>query len=120
MLWLSHLPRPLRVVLFLSAVAVILWLSLAPGNAIPQVNLWDKAKHAIAYAALTAGGLALFPKHVRALVAGVFVMGLAIEGLQAVMGFGRSGDWRDVVGNVVGIALALGAWRQLRPWRSAP
>ena len=32
---------------------------------------------------------------------------MAVEILQATMGFGRDGDWRDLVADTLGVAVAL-------------
>jgi hypothetical protein len=115
MLFTSRLPAPLRVVAYLACFAVLAWLSLAPQSALPQPGLSDKFQHSVAYAVLAAVGLLLFPAHAALTVALAFGFGLAIEGLQAAMGFGRSGDWRDVVANSLGIvvvALPPLLWRR--------
>lgn len=111
----GRLPRPLRVLAFAVCVGVLLWLSLAPTDDLPGADLvWDKAQHAVAYVVLMTAGLLLFPKHPWLLVGGALGLGLAIELLQATMGFGRQGDWRDVVANGVGVLTAFLAARLLR------
>jgi VanZ family protein len=112
----SRLPRPLRVAAYLVAVAVLLWLSLAPQADLPQPNLSDKTEHTVAYMVLTALGLSLFPRHPRAIIGGAFVFGVSIEFLQAAMGFGRHGDWRDVVANSLGIVLVATPVLLWRRW----
>ena len=45
--------------LFFVGVIAVAWLSLAPHDAIPEVDIWDKLGHFLAYAALAVfGGLA--------------------------------------------------------------
>jgi VanZ family protein len=110
----ARLPAPLRVGAYLACFAVLSWLSLAPQTALPQPGLSDKFQHTIAYAVLAAAGVALFPARAVLTLALAFGFGLAIEGLQATMGFGRSGDWRDVIANSLGLLIvALPAlwWR---------
>lgn len=114
------LPRPLRAGLFCAATAALLWLSLAPTRDLPgAVMFWDKAEHSLAYLVLTGMGLVLFPRHPRLLAAYVMAVGGGVEVLQAVMGFGRQGDWRDILANAIGIAAAysLAALARLRPGR---
>lgn len=80
---------------------------------------WDKAEHSLAYLVLTGMGLVLFPRHPRLLAAYAMAVGGGVEVLQAVMGFGRQGDWRDILANAIGIAAAysLAALARLRPRR---
>lgn len=110
-------PRPFRIALFAACVAVVLWFSLAPPDSLPGIeNFWDKAEHASAYMALTLVGLALFGASIP-LVAGIWLLGVAVEFLQAAMPFDRMGDWRDAVANTVGVLAGLAvAWaaRRLR------
>jgi VanZ family protein len=106
-----------RIALFAACLGVIAYLSLAPGDRLPAIeSLWDKAEHALAHAGLTFAGLALSSRR-RSLVAGIWLFGVGIEALQAIMPFDRQGDWRDVVANSVGIGAALaalGVWRSIR------
>lgn len=89
-----------------AAVAVILWLSLSPIETLPIPTFWDKAEHALAFLALTTLGLLLSSRR-RVLPWAAMGLGLAIEVLQATMGFGRVGDWRDLIADMVGVLLAL-------------
>jgi len=112
----SRLPRPLRAAAYLACVGVLLWLSLAPQSELPKANLSDKFEHTIAYMVLTAAGLTLFPRHPRAIIGGAFAFGVMIEVLQAAMGFGRQGDWRDVAANSLGIVLVATPVLLWRRW----
>jgi VanZ family protein len=103
----SALPLPIRLAIFLTAVAVLLWLCLAPTDELPAITFWDKAEHALAFLVLTGLGFILFPTRTRALALGVLALGVGIEIAQALMGLGRQGDWHDVVGDSVGILTAL-------------
>ena len=54
----SFIPRPIRLAVFFAAVAVILYLTLAPNEDVPGSGMiWDKAAHSIAYGLLTLVGL---------------------------------------------------------------
>jgi VanZ family protein len=112
----SRLPRPLRAAVYLACVGVLLWLSLAPQSELPKANLSDKFEHTVAYMVLTAAGLSLFPRHPRAIIGGAFAFGVMIEVLQAAMGFGRQGDWRDVAANSLGIVLVATPVLLWRRW----
>lgn len=110
----DELPRPLRLAIYALAVAVVLYLSLAPTEGLPEVNLWDKAEHALAWAGLTALGLVLSTRHGWAIPLFTLALGVAVEALQASLGFGRMGDWRDLVADAVGIAAVVAAWALFR------
>lgn len=101
------LPRPIRIVLFVIACGIILWLSLAPSDAIPQVSLWDKIKHASAYLVLTVVAGYAFPNRLRWVVIVLFCFGVGVEVLQANMDLGRDGDALDALANSIGIAVGI-------------
>lgn len=114
----ARLPRPLRIAAYIAALAVLAWLSLAPRAELPNPGLSDKSEHAIAYAILAASGFLLFPRHPRMGIATPLAFGVLIEVLQATMGFGRSGDWRDAVANTTGVAIACAGYLIWRRWRA--
>jgi VanZ family protein len=108
---LSRLPRPVRVGLYAAAALVLLYMALAPAQDVPGVELfWDKAEHAGAWVVLTLLGLLLSTR--RRWAIGVFALafGGVIEVLQAILPFGRDGEWSDFVADGVGITLAYGLW----------
>lgn len=114
----SFIPRPLRVAVFGAAVLVILYLTLAPSDDVPGAKLvWDKAAHAIAFGLLVIIGL-LMSTHRRWTVVGcVWAFAAGIEIAQALMPFGRSGDWIDLLADTVGIVLAVGLWALARRFK---
>ena len=114
----DRLPAAVRFTVFGLAVAVLLYLTLAPGEALPATNLWDKAQHAISWFVLTAIGLAFWPTAPGRVGGFVLVLGALIEVLQWLLPFGREGDARDLLGDGVGIAAALALWLLLR-WAAA-
>lgn len=92
--------------------AVIAVLSLLPANRLPNVNMWDKLEHMLAYVLLAFWfGSVIFRRDFPGLVIALLVFGALIELAQGVMGLGRQADWRDLmanaVGAVLGVALAL-------------
>jgi VanZ family protein len=112
---LSGWPLPLRQALVGGATAVLLWISLAPTDKLPAAGLvWDKAEHALAYLVLTAVSWVLFPARPWRVAAYAMAVGAAVEVLQATMGFGRQGDWRDLLADAIGVAVALCAGFILR------
>jgi hypothetical protein len=46
------------------------------------------------------------------------LQGAGIEVLQSLMGFGRHGDWRDMVANLIGVGVAGGVWLAARRLRT--
>lgn len=114
----SFIPRPIRVAVFLAAVAVILYLTLAPNEDVPGSGMiWDKAAHSIAYGLLTLVGL-FMSTHRRWMVVGVvWSLGIGVEIAQSQMGFGRQGDWRDALANTIGIILAYMLWAIARRFK---
>lgn len=113
-----RLPLKARLALYALAVAVLLYLTLAPAEDLPEVNLWDKAEHAIAWLVLAGLGLVLFPK--RALTIGLFALGVGIlvEILQGMPMIGRDADARDVLADSVGIAAAFAVFALARKRRA--
>lgn len=114
---LARLPLPTKAAIFLACLGVISWLSLSPTNRLPKVSLSDKLEHSIAYALLAVVAAALFPNRIGRLVAVCMAFGIFIEVLQATMGFGRQGDWRDAVANASGafiVVLVVALIRRVR------
>jgi hypothetical protein len=120
-MFLSRLPRPLRIGLYALASSVVLYICLAPTPDVPAAGLlWDKAEHAITWAILTGSGLLLSPRRPRAIVIYSLGLGAGIELLQASMDLGRQGDWHDFAADSVGVGLALLVWLPLRRWLAPP
>jgi VanZ family protein len=112
---LTRLPRRLRLGIFALACAILLYMTLAPGQDVPGLGaIWDKAEHAIAWAVLTGAGLLLSTKRRWAIGVFAFVFGAAVEVLQAIMPLGRDGDWHDLAADSVGIVAAYLVWALLR------
>ena len=116
--------RRVALVLFLIGIVVVAALSLAPAQALPALDVSDKAEHAAAYAVLAFLGTVAVPRPHRLLVIGLALLGLALE-LGQLRVPGRSFDLLDAVANVVGAAtgailarLLLAALSRSRP-RSA-
>ncbi|WP_332765242.1 VanZ family protein [Phenylobacterium sp.] len=117
----AFIPRPVRLGVFLLAVGVILYLTLAPSEDVPGEGfIWDKAAHAIAFGLLALIGL-LFSTHRRwKVVLAVWGLAVGIEVAQAMMPFGRQGDWRDALADTIGIGLALTFWATARRFKPKP
>ena len=114
----SFIPRPLRLAVFGGAVAVILYLTLAPSNDVPGSSLiWDKAAHAIAFGLLVIVGLLMSTHRRWAVILAVWGLAVGIEIAQALMPYGRQGDWRDALADTIGIALGVGLWALARRFK---
>ncbi|MDB5424704.1 MAG: hypothetical protein JWQ29_2120 [Phenylobacterium sp.] len=106
-----RLPRPIRLAAYGLAVAILLFLCLAPTEELPPTpGLSDKPEHAIAWLVLTATGLILAPRRPRAIIAFVLALGVAVEILQGLMGLGRHADWRDLAADLIGAGAALAGY----------
>jgi VanZ family protein len=110
----DRLPARVRAWAYGLAVAVLLYLTLAPTKALPPEAGPDKAEHAIAWLVLTGLGLAFWPGRPGRVAGLALALGALVEVLQATMPFGRDGDMRDLIGDSVGILAALVAWAGLR------
>lgn len=95
--------------------------SLTPVEHLPPLvfDLWDKAQHALGFAALALLGGVAYPRcREAALVAGLLVHGAAIEWLQAATGW-RHGDLADWVADGVGVAVGVLIARAVRRIQTA-
>jgi VanZ family protein len=95
--------------------------SIVPAHDLPKMpGISDKVEHIVGYALLALWFAGIYPRSRYAMIAlGLFVMGVAMEGLQGVTRLGRQADVWDVVANSLGIAtglllalLWLGGWAQ--------
>lgn len=109
-----RLPLALRLSAYAVALAVLLFLTLAPSEDLPSPSIWDKAEHAIAWAVLAGLGLAFWPRRPWRIAIFAMFVGVAVELLQSTLPFGRDGDARDLLGDGVGVAAALLAWAGVR------
>ena len=103
---LEDLSPRVRFGLYAAAVAVLLYLCLAPSDHLPTVNLWDKAEHGIAWAVLAGAGLVLFPRRAWRIVLFAVVFGAVIEVLQGLPAIHRDSDVRDWIADIVGVSAA--------------
>ena len=114
------LPRPYRLSIYALAVAAVLYVTLSPIEALPPPSgLGDKLEHTLTWAVLTLMGLALSPRRTWQIPAFTVTLGAAIEGLQAVLPFNRSGDWRDFAADALGVAAVMAVWMAARRRRRA-
>ena len=107
MLLPHRLPRPLRIAAYAAAAGILLYMCLAPSDALPKVQLWDKEEHAVSWFVLTATGLILSPRRPKAIAAFALGFGIFVEVVQGLMGFGRDADIHDVYADSIGIVAAF-------------
>ncbi len=103
-----------RVLVSFGAIAVA-WLSLAPQDAVPEIDLWDKLKHFAAYAVLACcGGFAFSPSQGE-LKLGIllFAYGCILEFAQVYIP-GRSGNIEDALADGLGVMVGMGIVRVSR------
>lgn len=110
----DRLPVRLRVGLYAAAVAVLLYLCLAPSQDLPSISLWDKSEHAIGWAVLAGSGLLLFPRHPWRIVGFTVAFGALIEVLQGLPAIHRDSDVRDWIADCVGVAAAYLVFRLMQ------
>jgi len=101
------------------AIVVFITVScLEPPRYVPNLHLWDKLEHALAFGGMTLwfGGLTRRSRYPVIAVA-MLIFGGAIELLQGAMRLGRDEDILDFAADAVGISIALvllyaglGAW----------
>ena len=93
---------------FAIGIIAVTWLSLTPLDALPEIHLWDKLQHLIAYGALAICGTVGFQGRRPRLFVGVglMVLGCGLEVAQTVVP-GRSPSVIDAVANFAGMALGM-------------
>ena len=89
-------------------LALVIGVTLSPIAYLPQqaFSLWDKAQHALGFAALGLSGGLAYPDRLARLGAGLLLLGGAIELAQHATGW-RYGDWADLLADVVGLVAGL-------------
>jgi VanZ family protein len=102
------LNEPLRLwrLAFFAFVAAVLVISLIPiDQPVPSTG-WDKTDHLLAFSILMLLAIRSYSKHRVQLAIALLVYGIAIELLQSLTSY-RFGEWRDVVADAAGIAVAM-------------
>lgn len=99
-------PPRLAAGLFVALLALVLWGSLGP-YAGPGGGRFDKLQHFGAHAALALLGFAVLRRRSWRLLLALVLLGVGIEGLQALPVVGRQASGLDVLANLAG---ALSAW----------
>jgi VanZ family protein len=89
---------------FAAALVVVMALALAPPGFPTPTTGWDKANHALTFAALALLGFASYPQRKSAVLAALLAYGGAIELLQGLTDY-RTAEWLDWAADAVGLAL---------------
>jgi VanZ family protein len=91
---------------FWLSVFVTIVLTLMPSNQIPsQIQIWDKAEHAIVFFILMFTGGVTYSKHAEWVGLALISYGTAIELAQEYLTTSRNGDKFDIVADVVGVII---------------
>ncbi len=95
---------------FTIGVLAVTWLSLTPRDALPEIHMWDKPQHLIAYAVLAiCGAIGFLGRRPLLIVSiGLIVLGCSLEAAQAAVP-SRDPSIGDAIANIAGIALGLAA-----------
>ena len=90
----------------------VLALCSIPGTSLPRVRLLtaDKLAHIAMFAALAWAWLMAFPEKALWIFGGGLFFAVFTEVWQHTLPIGRTGDPADAVADVIGLALAGGAW----------
>jgi VanZ family protein len=93
---------------FWLATLVVCVTSLSPTDKLPSLLFggWDKAEHALAYAALAFLGWWAYPAQRLVTLAGLVLYGGVIEIMQFASGW-RKGDLVDWLADAIGIAIGF-------------
>ena len=93
----------------------VAWLSLAPHDAIPEVDVWDKLVHFLVYAALAVFGGFAFSAGRTGVTVGVLLItyGCMLEIAQIYVP-GRSGTVADAIADGLGVLSGMFIVRILR------
>ena len=94
-----------KIAFFIGLITVIA-LSLLPHETTPEIGMWDKLNHALAYGVLAVlGGFGLEGWRSLLMVSiGLVVLGAGLELAQSVIP-DRTGSTYDVLANFVGVAI---------------
>ena len=111
-----RLAAPARV-LFVAGYVLVTALSVLPAEELPDVGLWDKAQHFLAWAALGLTGGAGWPARPATwrIVWFLLVSGVALEAIQLFVPgriFAVGDGVANLAGVLAGIALALALARK--------
>ncbi|CAN5479932.1 hypothetical protein BH09PSE5_BH09PSE5_04090 [soil metagenome] len=109
---MSSRPFPATTAWRIALVALLVaitWLALVPAPPEQLSTGWDKANHALAFAALAFTGRLAFPGSWRRAIAAAFAamtFGGLIEIAQLFLP-GHSSEWADMLADLIGVVIGL-------------
>jgi VanZ family protein len=115
---MDHMKQVLRWMpqVFFLGLTLVTILSLIPSTSVPQAfQFWDKAQHALGYAALSVSGCLAFPRRVMPVFIGLLAHGAAIEVMQETLTTTRFGDVFDWLADGIGILAGMVFCRYVLP-----
>ena len=93
----------------------VAWLSLAPQDIVPGVDIWDKLAHFLAYAVLAlCGGFAFSVHRIGVTVGGSLIDYGSILEISQIFIPGRSGSIADAIADGLGVLAGMVIARNLR------
>lgn len=103
---LARIPLPLRQCSFWLLWTIATALMLLPASELPTVNIWDKAEHAMTFAALMALVWPAYQHRFAAQILALYLVGygIAIECIQHFIP-SRSFSVLDMVADSIGVAV---------------
>lgn len=111
---MKHLPS-LRLALFLVCLVILLWGTLRPISPPELFESSDKWLHLISFFALAITSQFAFIKlDQKVLWTLLFISAPALEFLQHLMQQSRTFSWLDISANLIGVVIALAAWKLIR------
>ena len=108
--------------MFWSALAVAFVMAVLPQDAALQLLPSDKLQHMLAFFTMAVLGRLAYPTvPVLTIGAGLAGYGALIELVQLIPALNRSGDWADLVADLVAltVGLSLSRYLQRRRWEKA-
>ena len=102
-----------RKCVFGIVVLLVLVLALMPTVAQMPTTGWDKTNHLLAFLVLAWLGSQAFPQRIITVLISLLVYGVLIEVLQSLTLY-RTGDWHDLLADVLGLLLFWLFWLLLR------
>lgn len=102
--------------IFIMGVVLVTILALIPSASVPPaIIFWDKAQHALAYAALSITGCYAYPQRVKLVSIGLITHGAVIEIMQISLTTTRYGDVFDWLADVAGVLAGVIVYVLLSP-----
>lgn len=105
-----QLPRAWLIGCFWVGSVAIGVLALLPATLPLPSTGWDKANHALAFAALALLGARCWPEGRSIVLPGLLAYGGAIELAQTLFTSTRMGEWSDLLADAVGLGIAAVMW----------